>query len=70
MILAFALDAFFISPILEKTEKDGDALDSLIQTVRARSAVVVPIVIALIALWVEIFTNLPVLWRGSFVQTS
>ena len=54
VILAFALDAFFISPILEKTEKGGDALDSLIQTVRARSAVVVPIVIALIALWVEI----------------
>jgi hypothetical protein len=52
---AYALDAFFVSPILEKTAKGGEPLQALIQTVRARSAVVVPIVIALVALWVEVF---------------
>jgi len=55
VMLAYAFDAFFISPILEKTEKGGEALEALIQTVRTRGAVVVPIAIALIALWVEIF---------------
>jgi len=55
VLFAYAFDAFFISPILEKTAKGGDALDALIQTVRVRGAVVVPIVLALIALWVEIF---------------
>jgi hypothetical protein len=55
VLFAYAFDAFFISPILEKTARGGDALDALIQTVRVRGAVVVPIVIALIALWVEIF---------------
>ncbi len=55
VLFAFAFDAFFISPILEKTARGGDALDALIQTVRLRGAVVVPILIALIALWVEVF---------------
>lgn len=52
--LSYALDDFFIRPILEKTVQGGEVLDTLIQTVRTRSAVVVPIVIALITLWVEI----------------
>ena len=37
-------------PILGKTKRGGEVLDSPIQTVKTRGAVVVPIVIALIAL--------------------
>ncbi len=59
VMLAYALDAFFISPILERTAKGGEALEALIQTVRTRGAVVVPVVIALIALWVEVFRQSP-----------
>jgi hypothetical protein len=57
--LAYALDAFFVSPILERTAKGGEALSDLVQTVRTRGSVVVPIVIALIALWMEVFRTSP-----------
>jgi hypothetical protein len=53
-MLAYAWTTFFVKPILEKSEQGGEALDTLIQTVRRRGAVVVPIVIALITLGVEI----------------
>jgi hypothetical protein len=55
VLLAFAFDAFFISPILERTAKGGEALEALVQTMRTRGPIVVSITIALIALWVELF---------------
>lgn len=64
-VLAFALmaavsfanacDAFFVRPILESTATGGEKYAALIDAVRKRGVVVIPILIALIALYVEIF---------------
>ncbi len=55
VMLGYACDAFFIKPVLESTSKGGKAFQSLVDNVRKRAIVIVPILIALITLFVEVF---------------
>lgn len=54
VMLGFACDAFFIRPILERTAEGGTAFQVLVENVRKRATVIVPILIALITLLVEV----------------
>jgi hypothetical protein len=55
VMLGYAFDAFFIKPILQRASEGGEPFRELVQTVRVRGTVIVPLLIALITLYVEIF---------------
>ena len=54
VLLAFAIDAFFIKPILNSAAADQETFDSHVDRFKKRATVVIPILIALIALIIEL----------------
>ena len=54
VLFAYACDAFFIRPILDMTSEGGEKFRTLVDNVRKRGAILLPILVALITLYVEI----------------
>lgn len=55
VMLAYSCDAFFIRPILNTTSEGGKRFQTLVDNVRKRGTVVIPILLALVTLYIEAF---------------
>jgi hypothetical protein len=53
-LLAFTIDNFFIKPMLNSTSEDQSTFDAHVERFRRRATVIIPILIAVIALFLEL----------------